>query len=105
MILLRTLLSLVGRALWVNQPSDKAERENRFWRYRRRDVEGGIRILDDGKLIGLEPDDPQLREDLAHELDQLKARGVKGFPTDREVLETTGMQAFHARIYASASEH
>ncbi len=104
-VLLRTFLSLVGRALWVNHPTEKAERRDRFRRYRRRDLEDGIRMIDDGQLIGLAPDNLRLREELVEELEQLKADGVQGLPTDRAILEAADMQAFHARIYASASEH
>jgi uncharacterized protein DUF5677 len=104
-ILLRTLLSLVGRALWVNQPADSVERRERFRRYRRRDLEDGIRMIDDGKAIGLEPDDPGLRASLVAELDELKSDGVGGLPDDRSILTDVQMKPFHARIYASASEH
>lgn len=75
-VLLRALLSLVARALWVNQPSDSDERKARFLRFRRRDLEDGLRMIDEGATIDLAPDDPNVRLALIKELARLKADGA-----------------------------
>ena len=105
-ILLRALLSGAARALWVNQPQDPAEWEERLLRYRRKDIEDGVHILGVGEAAGLGDDaTAEMVRDFKDELLVLDVQGVKRLPPDRQLLEAVQMGLFYARFFPLASEH
>jgi hypothetical protein len=105
-ILLRSLLTLVARAIWVNEPGDAEASRTRFLRYRLRDVDDGIHMIEQGHTAGLGDDETAANlANLRKERTELQKQGVRMLPSDRQILESINMGIFYARIYPLASEH
>jgi Family of unknown function (DUF5677) len=102
LILTRSLLLIVARALYLVEPEDPAERERRFASARRSWAREALHTLDDLAATGFEPADD--REPLAHIEEAEKARGVPFLPKDRQLLTDLGLSAYYARVYRLASE-
>jgi hypothetical protein len=104
-ILARSLLSLVARTMYVDAPDDpvgRKERWDRLLKRQRQDELAGFDLLKAANFDVTGYDD-----DIAAaqaELDALEARGVKNLPPDRQLFECLEMEAFHARVYAPASD-
>jgi hypothetical protein len=102
MILTRSLLSLVGRAAYVDAPTDPEERRRRFLQYQAQDLRETIRTVERLETAGFDPgaDLERFRRDLAEIGD------VGTLPGDTELLrDHTGLARFHARIYGPGSDH
>jgi hypothetical protein len=99
LILTRALVSLVGRSLYVVQPDDAAEREERSLRWMRTWARDMGKAADALVAAGFEPSDPEERADLA------RLTGAGPFlPDDRQLLGLVGLEAHHARVYRFASD-
>lgn len=103
-ILARSLLSMAVRAIWVDQPTESAEREQRFKRWLRRQVQDELDEAEGLAALGDEPagDIKRLRE----QLDNLKREleGVPPFPTDRKMIEDElGLRPHLWRLYRPSS--
>lgn len=100
-ILTRSLVSLTARAAYVDQPADVAERFSRWQRYYKRHLQDRLGALEDLLAGGFDADaDPQeIRDELA-EYD-----GVPNLPNDRDLMQTTGMEAYYRRVYRLSSDY
>jgi hypothetical protein len=105
LVLTRALLCVALRSLYLVQPTDRAERRNRYraWVYRelqdwQYEVAGlhaaGIEIEVDPAVVAAEV--REAREELARD-------GVAGFPEDRLIADELDMKLFFDRIYRPAS--
>lgn len=104
MILVRSLLSLVARASWVNEPSDVAERRQRFRSFDRRRLEDEIRISDEQREAGMPIDDVG-RDEAQERLDKYRADRVTAMPSDRDLLLGLNLRLYYAHVYVPASGH
>jgi hypothetical protein len=101
-ILTRSLVNILVRACWIDEPRDKAERKDRFNRLLRRQYEDDLNELELQGVAGFLID-PAARAEAQDALDQLSAAGVKGMPSERQLFETLELGGVYARIYAPAS--
>jgi Family of unknown function (DUF5677) len=102
LILTRSLLSLVGRSLYIVEPEDEAERSRRFDRARRTWAEDALKTIDDLRAMGFEPDAD--RERIAGIAEAIKALGVPRLPNDRDLLAGLGLGPYYPRVYRLASD-
>jgi Family of unknown function (DUF5677) len=102
MILVRSLLSIVARSLYLVAPEEATERERRFDSARRSWAEQALSALDALTAAGFEPADD--RDRIARIATATKERGVPTLPNDRELLDALGLGAFYARVYKLASD-
>jgi hypothetical protein len=102
LILTRSLLLTVARALYLVEPDDPAERERRLGSARRSWAREALRTLDDLAATGFEPADD--REQIAGIEEAEEARGVALLPKDRDLLTDLGLAPYYARVYRLASD-
>jgi hypothetical protein len=99
LILTRALLSLVARSLYMVQPDDTGERERRASAWRRSWARDALRTVDDLAAAGFSPDDDRERLRRMAEDDD-----VPLLPPDRQILQSLGLEVYHARVYRLASD-
>jgi Family of unknown function (DUF5677) len=102
LILTRSLLLIVARALYLIEPDDLEERARRLASARRSWARDAVRTLDDLTATGFEPADD--RERIAGIEEAEKARGIPPLPNDRDLLGALGLDAYYARVYRLASD-
>ena len=101
-ILARSLLGMITRAIWVDQPADPAEREARFARWLKREIEDEIHEAEGRGELG---------DDVSEELRTLQPRldelvDVRPIPNDRQLIkEELGLAPHYWRVYVGASGH
>lgn len=101
-ILARSLLSLVARAVWVDLPDDKAERRARWERYAKHHLSERIKTLEGMKALGFNVDE----EVIDFDREQLKTvEHAKGLPSDRQLLEQLNLHAWYHRLYRLSSDY
>jgi len=101
LILARSLLSMVARAIWVDLPSDKTERVSRFNQWKRRELEDELK-----EMRGLEAVGAPIEFDFAdHEAQLLELDGVAQMPNDFDLLGLLQLTPYYERIYRPASSH
>jgi Family of unknown function (DUF5677) len=102
LILTRSLLLTIARALYIVEPDDAAERDVRFASWRLSWAKQALRTLDDLSATGFEPADD--RERIARIAEAAKVRGGQPLPNDRELLAALGLAAYYARLHRVASD-
>jgi hypothetical protein len=101
-ILARSLLSLIARAVWVDIPTDPAERRSRWERYAKAYLTDKIKTLEGLQAFGFDVE----QDVLDFEREQLKTvEHAAGFPPDRQVLEQLNLHHWYHRLYRLSSEY
>jgi hypothetical protein len=101
-ILARSLVSLVARAVYVDAPREPAERRRRFLQYRRRDLQDQIRTTRALVAAGFDIDD-DLDE---HQREIAQIGDVGDLPSDASLMRSdAGLGVMYARVYAPGSDH
>lgn len=101
-ILTRSLLSLVARAVWVDLPADKVERRTRWERYAKHHLVDRIKTLEGMQAVGFEID----QDVIDFDREQLGAvEHAKGFPSDRQLLEQLNLHVYYHRLYRLSSDY
>ena len=100
-ILVRSLLSLLARAAWVDEPRDPADRRRRFDRYHLRELRDAVETIDGLRRAGFAI--VEETTELEAELAELRQQGTKMIPDDTQLLHELGLNAFRERIYRTAS--
>jgi hypothetical protein len=103
LILTRSLLLIVARALYLIDPDDPEERSRRLASARRSWAREALHTLDDLHATGFQPADD--REQIAAIEEAEKALGVRLLPRDRELLSELGLAAYYARVYQVGLGH
>jgi hypothetical protein len=101
-ILARSLLGMITRAIWVDQPADQGSRRERFERWLRREIEDEIREAEGRAELGEE-----VSEDLAALHEQLASlKHVRPIPGDRQLIEEElRLHPHYWRVYVRGSGH
>jgi hypothetical protein len=103
MILARSLLSIVARAVWVDIPDDPVERRHRYEAFAKQHLTETIRTLEGLTAVGLgESDDAGLVDGLREDLEKVKH--ATRFPDDRRLLAELNLETFYQRVYRTASD-
>lgn len=100
-VLARSLLSMVARALWVSVPEDPSERELRWNRYYKRHLKDRLDIIEGFRITGLELDVDV--GEIEAELRELE--DVPNLPNDRDLLTQLGLEVYYERFYRFGSEY
>lgn len=103
-VLLRSLLSLVARAAWVNWPTSISERRARFEGFQLHGYQEELRVAKEWEKAGMDVDLSD-RDEIAAAAQALEAKDVKPMPSDAKLLRSLSMQPYYARIYGPASSH
>jgi len=101
LILARSLLSMIARAMWVDWSSDKAERVDRFNRWKKRELEDDIQEAKGLQVVGFAVDLDLT--DYAKQLDELG--NARAMPNDFDILKSMDLTAFYERVYRPGSRH
>jgi hypothetical protein len=107
MILARTLLSMIARAIWIDQSPDPAERARRFQSWKLRDLQDQLADVESLITAGFTVEGEaatdagrqELREGIA------RIRAADSMPNDRELLQRLKMDSYYARLYRQGSSH
>jgi Family of unknown function (DUF5677) len=102
-ILARSLLSITARAAYVDAPSEKVERRERWDRFYLRHLRDRLQTINDLREAGFDIDDDTSTID--EEIERLELEGVKRLPDDRALLRSLNLEAFYARLYRPSSDH
>lgn len=102
-ILTRSLLSILARAAYVDDPTDRDERRRRWERYQVTNLRDRIRQIDDLADAGFEIDSDTT--ELRAELGELEGKGVAPLPNDHDLLKGLNLTPFYVRLYRPGSEH
>jgi hypothetical protein len=102
LILARSLLLIVARALYLIEPDDPEERARRLASARRSWAKEALHTLEDLDSTGFEPADNRAK--IADIEEAEKAGGVPLLPNDRDLLAELGLAAYYARVYRLASD-
>ncbi|HEX5173655.1 MAG TPA: DUF5677 domain-containing protein [Gaiellaceae bacterium] len=101
MILARSLLSMVARAIWIDVPPDAGERRTRFERWKKRELEDELKeahgLEAAGFPVEIDYDD--------YEATLAKLEGVAAMPNDRDLLASLKLVPYYERIYRAGSKH
>lgn len=101
MILARSLLSMVARAIWVDLPTKVSERNARFSQWKKRELADEVKEARGLKAAGF-----QIDFDFAdYEGELLRLRDVPAMPADYELLVSLRLVAYYERIYRAGSKH
>lgn len=101
-ILARSLLGMVSRAIWVDQPTDTAERRSRFEQWLKREIEDEIREAEGRAELG---------DDVGEELTVLRKHleplhDVRPIPGDRQLIkDELRLHPHYWRVYVRGSGH
>jgi hypothetical protein len=101
-ILARSLLGMITRAIWVDHPSDPAERRSRFERWLKREIQDEIREAEGRAELGEDVSDDleALREQLA------PLQSVPPIPSDRQLIkDELQLHPHYWRVYVRGSGH
>lgn len=101
MILARSLLSMIARAIWVDLPKGGAERRARFERWKKRELTDEVKeargLQSAGFPIDFDFDD--------YEAELLRLGSVAPMPNDYDLLVSLRLVAYYERIYRAGSKH
>jgi hypothetical protein len=101
-ILARSLLTMIARAMWVDQPAATEDRKTRFEIWLKRELEDELREAEG--LLSLGFDAPSDLAELRERLEGM--RDVARMPDDRRLLvDELGLDAHYRRLYVPASSH
>jgi hypothetical protein len=103
LILARSLLSILARAAYVDEPDDLDERRRRYEQYYVKDLNDRLKTVTDLIDTGFDVEDT--REALRADLAPVEERGVKGLPADDALLRKLNLRPFYARVYRPGSDH
>jgi uncharacterized protein DUF5677 len=102
-ILTRSLLSILVRSAYVDEPDDSPTRHERFDRYRKRQRQDSLETSKLLQAAGFEVGEAELAE-LPTDLVADEARRVKDLPPDRQLFEMLDLHPLYARVYFPASD-
>lgn len=101
MILARSLLSMVARAIWIDLPHDRAERRARFEQWRKRELGDELK-----EARGLTAAGFPVEIDFAdYEATLARLAHIPQMPNDYELLVSLRLVAYYERIYRAGSRH
>jgi hypothetical protein len=101
-ILTRSLVSILGRAAWIDSPSQKEDRRERFRRLLRRQYEDDLHELELEIATGVEIDRENL-ELTRQNLKELDDDRVGRMPNDKQLFQSLRLDPLYARIYTPFS--
>ena len=101
-VLTRSLVNILVRAAWIDTPTDKNRRRDRFRRLLRRQYEDDLYELELQQAAGFVVDTDSIRR-TRENLNELLADGVKAMPPDRQLFEAVNLDPIYARVYVPAS--
>lgn len=104
MVLARSLLSLVARAAYVDDPTDLEERRRRFFQYRVRDLRQRLQLIEE--LAAAEFDVSDYEDPAELEAQLAEIGDVGRFPDDRSLMrDHLNLLPFYARVYRPTSDY
>jgi Family of unknown function (DUF5677) len=101
MILARSLLSMIARAIWIDWPGSQDERRSRFERWKKRELTDELKEVRGLKTAGF----PVTADLAVYESELAKLKDVRAMPGDADLLIAVGLNGYYARVYRLGSKH
>ena len=102
-VLLRSLITLVARSLWIAEPDDAVERESRFNRWGLSSAIERKKMLEDSARLGFGVGPGAIEQVLAA-IERSEAEGIAPMPPDEQLLYQLGLAPFYPRAFRVASD-
>jgi Family of unknown function (DUF5677) len=103
-VLTRSLLNLVARAMWVDWPIDIHERHERWKRFAKRFAQDQILTAEGLQAAGVVLDEDDEERLVEHRRTVADLADAAGLPPDRNMLESLNLDIFYHRLYRMASD-